>query len=142
MISTSLSNRLIFVFSLAGLLVSAFLVYEYHFAASVVCPIGVGCDIVRTSPYSSFFGISIPVLGVAFYLGMATLAIIQSQKSNQKLVIRLLFLGAIAGVGFGTYLTFLELFVIKAICFWCVISYIISIVILLSAISTRKLNEN
>lgn len=129
---------MIFVFSLLGLFVSSFLFYEYHFASSIVCPTGAGCDIVRASPYSNFFGISIPILGVAFYLGMAVLAVAHSQISLQKIVAKLHLLGAAVGVGFGTYLTYLEIFTIKAICFWCVISYIISLAVLLSVILSRK----
>lgn len=138
MISANLSNRLVFIFSLLGLFVAAFLLYEYNFSTSVICPTGGGCDVVRTSIYSSFLGVSIPIWGVVFYLGMAVLSVVRSQKLFHKIVAKLHLLGAIAGVGFGIYLTYLEVFVIKAICFWCVLSFIISVAILLSVIIGRK----
>lgn len=138
MISSKQSNRIIFVLSLLGLLVASFLFYEYNIAGSVVCPTGQGCDIVRASPYSRFFGISIPILGVVFYLAMAILSVLRSYIFLNRLVFRLQLLGAVVGVGFGVYLTYLEIFVIKAICFWCALSFIISIVILLSVIKSRK----
>ncbi|KKR16008.1 MAG: hypothetical protein UT77_C0010G0022 [Candidatus Daviesbacteria bacterium GW2011_GWC2_40_12] len=141
MISSNLSNRLIFIFSLFGLFVSSFLLYEYNFASSVVCPTGAGCDIVRASPYSSFLGISIPILGVIFYLGMAVLSVLYSQKSFQKIIFKLHLLGSLVGIGFGVYLTYLEIYVIRAICFWCVASFIISMFIALSVIFRRR-NEN
>lgn len=138
MISSNLSNRLIFVFSLLGLSVSVFLFYEYNLAGSVICPVGRGCDIVRASPYSSFLGISIPILGILFYLVMAMLAVLHPQKIFNNLLFELKLIVSVIGVGFGVYLTFLELFVIKAICFWCALSFIISILVLLSVIIERR----
>lgn len=140
MISSNLANRLVFILSLSGLFIASFLFYEYSISGSIVCPTGAGCDIVRTSPYSSFFGISIPILGIAFYLGMAILSVIHSQESVQKIIRKLQLLGAVAAVGFGIYLTYLEAFVIKAFCFWCVLSFIISILILLSIVLAKKEN--
>lgn len=140
MISPFFSNRLTFVFSLLGLGVVSFLFYEYTFSDSVVCLIGSGCDTVRLSPYSSFLGISIPILGVAFYLTMAGFSVVRSHAFFSKKLFRLQLLGSLAGAGFGIYLTFLEVFVIKAICFWCALSFIISLAVLLSVILSRKNN--
>ncbi len=118
--------------------ISSFLFYEYNIAGPIICPVGGGCDIVRASPYSLFLGISIPILGIVFYLVMAALAVVRSQKLFNKKLMRLQLLGSVVGVGFGIYLTFLEIFVIKAICFWCVLSFIISFVILLSVLLVSK----
>ncbi len=141
MISSDLSNRLIFVLSLLGLGVASFLFYEYNIAGTIVCPTGQGCDIVRLSPYSSFFGISIPFLGIIFYLTMAVLSVVRTHGISSKIHTLQLLIAA-SGVGFGIYLTYLEIYVIKAICFWCVLSFIISIALLLSVIIVRKYNEN
>lgn len=122
-------NRLIFVFSLLGLLISAFLFYEYSLAGSVACPIGQGCDIVRTSPFSNFLGISIPIWGLFFYFLLAIFAVFRLFK------LQLLF--AMGGFVFGVYLTFLEAFVIGTFCFWCVLSFIISFVILICTVKLK-----
>lgn len=134
----AITNRLIFIFSLLGLGVSAFLFYEYSLSSPVICPLGGGCDVVRSSPYSSFLGISLPILGITFYLIVAILSIARSQKISSKTLLKLQLLISVAGVGFGIYLTSLEAFVIKAYCFWCVLSFIISILILLSVVLSRK----
>lgn len=144
MINTKLANRLVFISSLLGLFVSAFLLYEYNIAGSIICPIGGGCNIVRSSPYSSFLGISLPIWGIIFYLFMAILSIWRTQNLTNKKAANLQLLAALGGFGFGVYLTSLEAFVIKAYCFWCVLSFIISGVILLFAglpVLGRK-NEN
>lgn len=144
MISSKIGNRLVFIFSLLGLAVSVFLLYEYSLSGPVNCPIGNGCDIVRNSPYSTFLGISLPILGIVFYLTMSIVAIIKSLDFKYWLISKFQLLIAFFGVGFGIYLTLLEAFVIKAYCFWCVLSFIISILLLLSLIFVKKetLNEN
>lgn len=142
MISSKLSNRLIFIFSLLGFAVSAFLLYEYSLSGPMVCPVGKGCDIVRSSPYASFFGIPVPVFGIIFYLTMAALSVIHSHDLPAKLVKKLQLLLALTGVGFGVYLTYLEAFIIKAFCFWCVLSFIISVIILKVILIRRHENRD
>lgn len=126
-------NRLIFIFSLLGLAVSAYLAYEYSKDGLINCPIGGGCDIVRKSSYSSFLGIDIPYLGIAFYLAMAFLSVWLTQ-STDKLFNFFRLLLSFFGFIFGVYLTFIEAFVIGAYCFWCVTSFIISVIILILCI--------
>lgn len=142
MISSNLANRLIFLLSLLGLVVASFLFYEYSLSGPILCPTGVGCDIVRASPYSKFFGISIPILGIIFYLVMAAFSVVHSHDLPKKLVRQLQLLVAVTGVIFGSYLTYLEAFVIKAFCFWCVTSFIISVAILLLIVGRKKTYEN
>lgn len=138
MISFSFSNRLVFIFSLLGLCVAAFLLYEYSLSGPILCPTGKDCDIVRASPYSNFFGISIPLLGVAYYLAMAGLSVVHSHQLPYKLVRKLQLLAAFSAVIFGIYLTYLEGFVIQAYCFWCVLSFIISIIIFAALVLSKK----
>jgi len=142
MISFSLSNRLVFVFSLLGLSVASFLFYKYSLNESVFCPIGAGCDIVRTSSYSHILGIPIPFLGVVYYLTMALLSVVHSHQLPYKLVRKLQLLASVFAVGFGIYLTFLEVFVIRAYCFWCLMSFIISAVIFLVIVVSRYEKRN
>ncbi len=126
-------NRLIFIFSILGLVISAFLTYEYLQANPVVCPLtGNGCELVRKSAYSHFLGISIPYLGIAYYLVTAALSVYLTQ-SFKKNIDWFRFLFAILSVLFGIYLTYIEAFKIQAFCFWCVSSFITSIIILVLA---------
>lgn len=141
MISAKLANRIIFILSLLGLFVAAFLFYEYNIAGTIICPTGTGCDIVRASPYSSFLGISIPFLGIVFYFVMAILSVVHSHDLPRKIARKLQLVVAVTGVGFGVYLTYLEAFVIKAYCFWCVTSFIISLGILGAILFARKPHE-
>lgn len=135
MIKPLTSNRIVFFLALLGLAVSAFLAYEYSLSASIVCPVaGGGCDAVRASNYSSFLGISIPYLGIAFYLFMLVLSVLRSHKLADLRLKKLQFLAALSAFLFGVYLTYLEGFVIGSYCFWCITSFMISIGILFFSI--------
>lgn len=138
MISFNLSNRIIFIFSMLGLAVASFLFFEYSFNGPILCPTGQGCDIVRASSYSHIFGIPIPLLGIAYYLTLAVLSVVHSHQLPHKVIHKLQLFGSAAAVGFGVYLTYLEAFVIKAFCFWCVLSFIISVVIFATIALSRK----
>lgn len=126
-----MSNRLIFTLSLLGLIVSAFLAFEYLQIGPIVCPItGSGCELVRKSNYSKLLGIDLPYFGILFYIAIASLSIWLTQTSN-KLISRFRFLISFSGVVFGIYLTILEAFVIQAWCIWCLTSFVISFFIFL-----------
>src|SRR5205814_1987604 len=115
-------NRVIFFFSLIGLVISAFLAYEYLQPTPVVCPLGgTGCEAVRKSEYSNLFGISIPYLGVLFYSFVAIISIFLTQ-SYQKIIDQFRALSSFFAFLFGIYLTYLEAFKIHDYCFWCVSS--------------------
>lgn len=127
--STGNINRLIFGLSMLGLMVTTFLAYEYSQSGSIACPIaGSGCDIVRKSEFSKLLGIDLPYFGIAFYL-TAAFSSVWLTHSYHKIVSLARLLASFSAFAFGVYLTFLEAFVIKAYCIWCVISFIVSIII-------------
>ncbi|KKQ67354.1 MAG: Vitamin K epoxide reductase [Candidatus Daviesbacteria bacterium GW2011_GWA2_38_24] len=135
-------KRLIFVLSIIGLFVSGYLAYEYSLPTSINCPIGgQGCDIVRNSNFSKFLGISVPYLGVIYYLGVAAAAILLVERPFNNFLKKGFFLFALSGFLFSIYLTYLEAFIINAYCFWCIISAIIATIILVLSFGVIK-NEN
>lgn len=129
-------NRIIFVFSILGLIISAFLTYEYLQPTPVVCPLtGNGCELVRKSEYSQILGISIPYIGIIYYFLTAIVSIYLSQN-YKKIFDKLRLFAAFLSFMFGVYLTYLEAYVIKAYCFWCISSFVISIIILALALKS------
>lgn len=134
-------NRAIFILSLVGLVISVFLAYEYSQTDPIACPItGSGCEIVRKSAYSSLLGISLPYLGLVFYLMLAALSVFLTQSFNRLISLFRLFV-SFSGFIFGLYLTYLEAFVIGAYCIWCLASFIVSIIIFVLCL-TKIQNEN
>jgi uncharacterized membrane protein len=111
--------------ALVGFFDSLYLAVERAIGGNVICPTGGGCETVAASSYSTLFG-SIPVayLGVAGYLALFGLAILSIYRDD-LLGLRLpLILLAISSVGalFSLYLVYLQIGVIGAICFWCMVS--------------------
>jgi uncharacterized membrane protein len=86
---------------------------------------GTGCQTVANSSYSHLFGVNVAVFGIAGYVGLLGAALVPGDAGR--------FAGlllALVGFGFSAYLTYLELFVIDAICQWCVASAVLMTVLL------------
>ncbi|RME74411.1 MAG: vitamin K epoxide reductase family protein [Chloroflexi bacterium] len=122
---------LLIILSIAGIGVSAYLLWGYTTpGATLACGGSHGCETVKNSAYASLFGIPMPVYGLVIYLGLLALLIAQnhpaSVERNLSPYIGLAIFGAsLVGVLFSAYLTYLELYVILAICYWCVASAVI-----------------
>jgi uncharacterized membrane protein len=99
-----------------------------------------GCHNVNFSPYSEIGGIPVSVFGMAAYLVIAGILLLEPRlmiaQENGSLVI---FGISLAGVAFSAYLTWLEIYVIHAICPFCVASaVIISLIFILAIIRLIK----
>jgi uncharacterized membrane protein len=81
---------------------------------------GGGCETVAESRYSELAGIDVAVIGIAGYALLLVAALVPGDVGRFGG-----FLGALVGFGFSAYLTYLELFVIDAICQWCVASAVL-----------------
>lgn len=130
--------------SLIGLFVAAYLyLYKLGHLGAIVCGTG-GCETVQLSRWSSFMGVDVALIGVIGYAGLLvlTIAAVQPRLSHERWPARLLALLSAGGVAFALYLTWLELFVIHAICRWCVASaVIITMIFALSLLELRRLSR-
>ena len=81
---------------------------------------GHGCQTVAESSYSHLAGINVAGLGIAGYVLLLVAALLPGEAGRFGG-----FLTALIGFGFSAYLTYLELFVIDAICQWCVASAVL-----------------
>jgi uncharacterized membrane protein len=122
--------------SLLGLFVSAYLyLYKIGRIGTLACGSG-ECETVQTSQYSRFFGVEVALIGLVGYALLFAVALVALQPgyATSQAPVRLLALLATGGVLFTAYLTYLELFVIHAICRWCVGSAAIIVSILALAV--------
>ncbi len=115
-----------------GLIVAAYLAYvETNHVEAVCGPVG-KCNIVQTSAYAKILGIPVAVLGVLNYLAIGVLW--AGQRHQARWLANLSALGLLGltlfGVLFSIYLTCLELFVIHAICAWCLGSAVITMLVM------------
>ena len=125
-----------------GLGDTLFLSYYQHLGITPGCAIG-GCEIVLNSAYSKFMGVPLSYIGLVFYVYMLALAILVAYDSYGKgtrfALLAYTGIGVLMSIGFET----LQIFVIHAICMYCAISAITTVVLFGLAIwhwrSTRSL---
>jgi uncharacterized membrane protein len=126
--------------SLTGFFISAYLyLYKIGRIGTLACGAG-GCETVQQSPWSRFAGLEVSLIGLVGYAGLllVSLAALQPSLSNRRWPATLLLWLTGLGVAFTVYLTYLELFVIQAVCRWCVGSAVIIVGIFIAVILDRR----
>lgn len=127
-------RALILLISVAGVLISTYLTWTHLRGTVPVCVGGgSGCETVQTSRYSEVFGVPVALLGVFAYAGLLLSAAVKGEKA----ALFGLFV-ALVGTLYSAYLTYLELFVIRAICQWCVVSAVLVMAALLLGVLRLK----
>lgn len=133
--------------SFFGFLDAGYLTLKHYTQTPIVCSIFEGCDKVTSSPYAVVFGIPVALLGLIFYLTIffSSLRIVGAPTSdtisNTKAV-NFIFVLSAAALLASVYFVYLQLFVIKAICFYCVLSAASSTALfILSLLLKSKLSE-
>ena len=119
-------------FILAGLDVFGFAVASYLSIVELgggvpVCGPIKGCETVANSQYSRIGGVPVAVFGVGLSLILLAAAL-GWWKTGDRRLLATHYGFSLVGVTFEAYFTFLQVFVIEAICVWCA-SYGISLVL-------------
>ena len=121
------------VLSFVGLANSFYLVQAHISGEPLNCSILNGCNVVAASPYSIVLGVPLASWGVLFYFGIFVVA-----ATMLMVRVRVLshFFVFVTGLGFlaSLYFTYLQVYVIKAVCMYCVLSAILATVLLLIAL--------
>lgn len=121
------------VLALVGLLLSLYLtLHRLGVIGPIACAGSAACDVVQLGPYGALLGVPVAAYGVAAYLGIlgTALAGLQERWLAHPGPTRLVALLSGAGVAFTLYLMYLELFVIRALCAWCLASAVLIAAIL------------
>lgn len=84
-----------------------------------------GCETVAASEYATVAGVPVALLGVLFSITLLAACLAWWRRGDRRALYVAYGLG-LAGIVAVVYLTYLELFVIEAICVWCV-SYAVTI---------------
>jgi uncharacterized membrane protein len=111
---------------LIGLAIAAYLSSVALTGGLPACGPLKGCEEVALSEHSRIGGVPVAVFGVALSLVLFVLAVAWTRTSRPSLLAAHYGL-SLLGVVFELYFTYLELFVIGAVCVWCA-SYGISLV--------------
>jgi uncharacterized membrane protein len=121
----------IIALALVGLGLSGYLTYTHYNEAALVCSIG-GCETVQSSGYSTIGPVPIALLGMGMFSALIVLAGLRLRRSaliSAELASLAAWAMLLAGILYYGYLTYVELFVLNAICQWCVASSIAALAI-------------
>lgn len=124
--SQRLLRTLSLIAAVAGVIVAGYLTYVYITDAETLCTGVGGCDAVKNSRFSHISGIPVAALGLAGYLAIVGSLVLESSGPQGAEFGPIVVFGlSLLGTLYSAYLTYLELFVIHAICPYCVASAVL-----------------
>lgn len=126
--SREVRRQAVVVLALVGIFVSLYLLlYKLGFYGSLACGGSGSCQVVQASEYADVAGVPVAGLGLAWYAAVFAggLARLRSGPGEARWLRPGLEVAAVGGVAFTGWLTWVELFVLHAICWWCVASAVL-----------------
>ena len=114
---------LLFTLAAIGIAETAYLIRERKAGERPVCPIGGGCHVVLESKYNKIFGIHNDILGFLFYVLMCVLTGLVVVGVAPVMAWITIAVMAVTGAAImSLWFVYLQWRVIKAWCFWCLMS--------------------
>ncbi len=122
------------VVALTGIGVAAYLTWVHFDDAALVCVAGGGCETVQESDYATIAGVPVALLGLGAYVVLLGLILWDTPSARLGAAVI-----AFVGLVFSLYLVALQLFVIDAVCIWCLASDVViaPVLALLTALRLR-----
>lgn len=125
------------IVSFIGFLDASYLTVSHYAGFTLNCNIIKGCEQVTNSPYAVVFGIPVALLGTLYYLTILILSLLYADTKNQT-ILRIIFPLTVAGLFASGWFVYLQIYVIKAICQYCILSAITSTVLFICGLTTLK----
>ncbi len=126
--------------ALIGAFVAMYLtLYKFGAIGHLACGLG-SCERVNTSRWATFLGAPVAAWGLAYYGVTFVVALVGTSpawSARREISLVLTAMSAV-GVAFSAWLTYLELYVIGAVCRYCVVSAVIVTLILLVSVSDLR----
>lgn len=122
--------------SLVGTFVAFYLLaHNLGWAGPLRCGSG-GCGVVQSSRWAAVGPVPVSGIGLAGYLALLVLSLLglQARFAGSRALAFLIFGGALVGVLFSAWLTYLEAAVIRAWCRYCVVSAAVMTAVFLLAL--------
>jgi len=135
------------VLALVGAAISLYLTLAHYNVLALTCGQVAGCEEVAAHPTARGFGIpgleSVPtaLFGFLMFLTVADLSflrVVLAGKPVVELFVRMQKGIVLAAVGVFAYLTYLEAFVIRAWCQWCVAAAAVTVLMLPALFLTKS----
>lgn len=134
------------IFSFLGFLDATYLTAQHYLGTIPPCVITTGCETVLTSEHHAILGIPVALIGSLYYLTLFLFAVFSLDIKREVIRIAAFFtpLGFLASL----YFVYLQLFVIKEICSYCIVSavtstilFILSLFIIMKASGPRMSSQ-
>jgi uncharacterized membrane protein len=112
--------------ALIGLVDSIYLSWVKLANQTASCAAIGDCEAVNNSRYAEVAGVPIALIGAAGYLLILILLFVDRPGGPENEAVRFALFGVtLAGTVYSIYLTYIELFVLRAVCPFCVLSAVI-----------------
>ena len=121
--------------ALAGVAVAGYLTWVHFDKAALVCFAGGGCETVQGSAYAEIAGIPVALLGLVSY--SVVVGLVALDGPGARLAAAMI---AVVGLLFSMYLLAMQLFVIDALCVWCLANDVV-IAPILAALTALRLRS-
>lgn len=118
----------VFVLGVSGFLVAKHIRNHKVKDAPLVCMVGFDCHTVVHSDYSKFLGIPVELLGMFYYAFLSILYffLILFPSIIPIPLFAFLLLASLGAFIFSAYLIVIQIFVLRKGCSWCIVSALIS----------------
>lgn len=107
--------------SLIGFFDAAYLAMEHFRGVPVTCSIFSGCEKVTASRYATIGPVPVALLGLIYYIIILLGAIVFIDTGQREIIYTLSWFTAVGFLA-SAWFVYLQLFVIKAVCPYCMIS--------------------
>ena len=113
-------RRAVAVIAAIGTVISAYLTWV-HYSGDLALCIGVGgCETVQGSRFAVAAGVPVALIGLGGFALILALAMLRLRVAAPAWADTAIFAISIAATLYVAYLTYIELFVLGAVCPWCV----------------------
>lgn len=136
---TTILRIVAFASIVLGLLVSGYLTYVKATNVPMTCVEGgaFNCNVVQNSSYSMFFGVPIAYLGLATYIVLGALLLLEKRvaflRENGPLLV---FAIALFAWVYSMWLVYIQVAVLEALCPWC-LAHEVNITVFFAVVSVQ-----
>ena len=123
-------------FSLIGFLDATYLTIQHYRGFGLDCGPLLECDAVMTSQYAVIGGIPLALLGALYYLAIFLLTVAYYDRKHHY-ILSIISRLTILGFQVSLILVYLQAFIIRAFCFYCLLSALTSIGLFMLAMIYR-----
>ena len=126
--------------SFIGFLDATYLTVKYYLGTPLNCSILEGCETVTASQYATIGSIPVALLGAIYYLAIFLLIIVYLDTKREG---AMTFAARFTIIGFlvSLWFLYLQLFVIKAICLYCMVSVLTSTLLFILGLILIRLKK-